>query len=219
MSRKSCPLHPLVSFFQFECGLHLPKGPSIHCSRINPFCRKEVRWKGSGKPECTQQLLRIKYCLLHSRLKDHGRVTVFACYYGLCPILAPCTSKDNGGDTTCFFSYMFSSPLTFSMIGASECKKSPLMSQHDDFFFRVVREASKDGVPFQVLISVCNAADIIYRSNGKPHDSAEPKSAVAWELQAAICPSGRRTRHKPFCALRYQPLQFPPAPLFTLMSQ
>ena len=26
-------------------------------------------------------------------------------------------------------------------------------------------------------------------------------------------------RHKPFCALRYQPLQFPPAPLFTLMSR
>ena len=117
-----------------------------------------------------------------------------------------------------FFLYvLFSSDI--SMIGASECKKSPLMSQHDDFFFRVVREASKDGVPFQVLISVCNAADIIYRSNGKPHDSAEPKSAVAWELRAAICPSGRRTRHKPFCALRYQPLQFPPAPLFTLMSQ
>ena len=113
MLRRSCSLHPLVSFFQFECHLHLPKGPSIHCSRINPFCRKEVRWKGSGKPECTQQLLRIIYCLLHSRLKDHGRVTVFACYYGLCPILAPCTSKDNDGDTTCLFSYMFSSPRTF----------------------------------------------------------------------------------------------------------
>ena len=77
-----------------------------------PFCQK-VRWKGSGKPECTLQLLRIKYCLLHSRLKDHERVTVFACYYGLCPILAPCTNKDNDGDTPCFFSNMFSSPLTF----------------------------------------------------------------------------------------------------------
>ena len=77
-----------------------------------PFCQK-VRWKGSGKPECTLQLLRIKYCLLHSTLKDHERVTVFACYYGLCPILAPCTNKDNDGDTPCLFSYMFSSPLTF----------------------------------------------------------------------------------------------------------
>ena len=73
-------------------------------------------------------------------------------------------------------------------------------------------------MPFQVLIYLCNAADIIYRSNGKPHDSAEPKSASVWELHPAICLSGRRTWHKHFCALRYQPLQFPPAPLFTLMS-
>ena len=83
---------------------------TVFCS---PSCWEEVRWKGSGKPECTLQLLRIKYCLLHSRLKDHERVTSFAGYYGLCPILAPCTNKDNDGDTPCFFSYMFSSPLTF----------------------------------------------------------------------------------------------------------
>ena len=161
-----------------------------------PFCRKEVRWKGSGKPECTLQLLRIKYCRLHSRLKDHERVTVFACYYGLCPILARCTNKDNDGDTPCFFSYMFSSPLTFQ-----RSEHQNLRSRHwwtnMMFFLPCGSWSVKDGVPFQVLIYLCNAADTIYRSNGKPHDSAEPKSASVWELQAPICLSGRRTRHCP----------------------
>ena len=212
------PCIPLFLFFNLNAAFICRRGLRFTVFR-NPFCRKEVRWKGSGKPECTLQLLRIKYCLLHSRLKDHERVTVFACYYGLCPILTPCTNKDNDGDTTCLFSYMFSSPQTFQW-----SEHQNLRSRHwwtnMMVFLRCGSWSVKDGVPFQVLIYLCNAADIIYSSNGKPHDSAEPKSALAWELQAAICPSRRRTRHKPFCALRYQPLQFPlaVAPLFTLMS-
>ena len=71
------------------------------------------------------------------------------------------------------------------------------MNQHVFFFFRVVREASKDGVPFQVLISLCNAADIIYRSHGKPHDSAEPKSALVWELK----PQFARAEEEPSTSL------------------
>ena len=47
------------------------------------------------------------------RLKDHEKVTVLASYYRLCPMLAPCTKKDNDGDTPCIVSYMFSSPPTF----------------------------------------------------------------------------------------------------------
>ena len=42
----------LVSFCQIECRFHLPSAFDS-LAFCNPFCRKEVRWKGSGKPEFT----------------------------------------------------------------------------------------------------------------------------------------------------------------------
>ena len=113
-----------------------------------------------------------------------------------------------------FFPICFLLLSDISKIGASES----LMNQHDGFSSVWFMKRQRWRALPSSHIYLCNAADIIYRSNGKPHDSAEPKSASVWESQAPICLSGRRTRHKPFCALRYQPLQFPPAPLFTLMS-
>ena len=138
------------------------------------------------------------------RTRDHERVTVLtvlACNHRLCPMLALRTNKDNDGDTPCIFSCMFSSPPTFRR----ESKKSSLMSQHGGLSSMWFMEHHRTAFRSKFSYSLCNAADIIHRSNGKPHNRAEPKSASVWGLQAAICLSGRNAGQKPFSALKYQP--------------
>ena len=106
--RDSYPSFPF--FFPFGCRLHLP---SAFDSLL--FATHFVEKKFAGTV-LESQNLRCS-CFLHSRLKDHERVAFLASHRRLCPMLAPCTNKDNDGDTACIVSYMsphmFSSPPTF----------------------------------------------------------------------------------------------------------
>ena len=84
--------------------------------------------------------------LTYSRSKDHESVAVLTCYRRLCPMLAPCTNKDNDGDTPCIVSYICFLLRHFED-RSIRSKQSPLMSQHGGLSFMAFMERQRTAFP------------------------------------------------------------------------